>query len=216
MTQLVSAYNERFNRNEFLFENRENSQPTYRWISQQAFLDKLKNVGIDITSQTLRNWDKLNLITHPRKPDRQKSKELRVEYCEFALAEAFAVFQLTKAQVYVDVADTNVFLPKFSLLHMEIARLIFCKSYGFVHGFIKPPEDTYRVYYEDAEALHLLNDLPPVSFNFKGCIDQAALPTADNFEDLTKQLFFQTLYSAWFLALKQGCEIFLRDKRFVF
>ena len=182
----------------------------YSLLSQQEFLKRLSDNSINITSQTLRNWEQRNLLTPQLRSGLPGKKGLRIAYSEFALAEAFAVYSLTNSKLSFELLSNYVLFPKYSLLHVEMARRAFCKSGYAIPNFPKPPEGSYTIRYPSQE--ELFKALPPFSFIFENGKWQVTLPQAMSSTELAKYLFFQGLYSAWFFALQKGCKIFFASK----
>ena len=203
MKNLVHILNE-------LYETRH----SYSLISQQNFIKRLAGEGINITAQTLRAWEQHNLITPPNRSGQPEKKGLRVNYCEFALAEGFAVSKLANSTLSFKCVDTDVTFPKYSLLHLEMARRAFLSARYTIPNFPKPPEITYKIMYQHHE--ELFKDLPTPSFKFDGLRWQLTMSKEMTGDELAKYLFFQSLYSSWFFAVNKGCELFFGDKKYKF
>ena len=183
----------------------------YKWCSQNDFLAKLASVEIEVTSQTLRNWETHNLLTLPRRVG--QAKGLRVEYCEFALVEAFAAYCLTNSVLTVDMNGEKIPFPKYSLLHIELARRTFCKAKYNVANFPKPPLASYEIGYKWHNPEPIFTNLPNFNFKVENGEVKMTLPLnmGNDVEGLTEYLFFQSLYNTWYMAIKKGCEKLLRD-----
>ena len=196
---LIKAYNENLYKSD------------YKWCSQNDFLAKLTSVDIKVTSQTLRNWETHNLLTSPRRVG--QAKGLRVEYCEFALSEAFAAYCLTNSVLTFDMNGEKIQFPKYSLLHIELARRTFCKAKYEVTNFPKPPLVSYKIGYERHNPKTIFTSLPNFNFKVENGEVKMTLPLniGHDIEGLTEYLFFQSLYSTWYMAIKKGCEKLLRD-----
>ncbi len=197
MKDLVKLYNEKM------------YASSYGLCLQQNFLSKLCSADIKITPQTLRNWEISNLLTPPLRRG-QSGGGMKVEYSNFSLAEAFAVYNLTNSFLTFELAETKVKSPKYSLLHVEMARRFFCKKKYTVPNFPKLPPITYSIHYIKMGMEENFSELP----NFDYCIENAKFhlisPTNINYdaEELAKYLFFQSLYSTWFIAIIKGCKKF--------
>ena len=173
------------------------------FISQESFLQELKQVAdIDITAQTLRNWERLNLITPP---DRKiHSAERRAgrsaEYYRSALAETYAVYKLTK--VGLTLPQDQIPLPKFSLSHVAIARKVLYKA-GYYIPKYQPP------FAKSAKVNQILGEEVP-AINF--VIEDGTIITNEvsqewkSLDQYVKYIFYQQLYAAWYYALSEGCE----------
>ena len=186
---------------------------SYSLISQQQFLKRLSDNNINITSQTLRNWEQHNLLTPQSRSGQLEKRGLRVAYSEFSLAEAFAVYNLTNAKLTFETIGKEVLFPKYSLLHVEMARRAFCESRYIIPNFPKPPEGTYIIRYHNPSQEELFKTLPPFSFIFENGQWQVTMPQVMSSNELAEYLFFQGLYGAWFFAMKKGCELFFGDKK---
>lgn len=196
---LVKVYNETLYKSE------------YRWGSQDDFLKQLANVDIKVTSQTLRNWETRNLIMSPRRIG--QAKGLRVEYCDFSLAEAFAAYCLSNSVLKFDMNGEDIPLPKYSLLHIELARRFFCKSKYKIENFPKPPLATYEIGYNRHNPKTIFGDLPNFNFTIEQDEVKLALPLniGSDVNSLTKYLLLQSLYASWYMAIQTGCEKLLID-----
>lgn len=178
------------------------------FISQERFLKELKQVAeIDITAQTLRNWERHNLITPP---DRKIHSEDRragrsAEYYRSALAEAYSVYKLTKAGL--TLPQDQIPLPKFSLAHVAVAREIFYKTGYYIPNFPPPFYKSIKVKRTTGE------DVPPISFVIEdGKIHPKEMPQEwKNADQYLRYIFYQQLYAAWYYALSEGCEKLLGD-----
>lgn len=175
------------------------------FISQERFLQELKQVaGIDITAQTLRNWERHNLITPPdRKIHSDKRRAGRsAEYYRSALAEAYAVYKLTKEGL--TLPQDQIPLPKFSLTHVAIARAVFYNS-----GFSIP---NFPSLFDKSEKVNqiLVKKVPAMEFDIDpidGRIHQKEIPKVwENSEQYLRYMFYQQLYAAWYYSLREGCE----------
>ena len=185
---------------------------SYSLLSQQEFLKRLADRGINITSQTLRNWEQHNLLTPQSRSGQPEKKGLRVSYSEFALAEAFAIYSLSNSKLSFELVGYDVPFPKYSLLHIEMARRAFCKAGYTVPNFPKPPTSSYSVRYLNLSQEELFKALPPFSFIFENGQWQVTMTQAMSSTELVKYLFFQGLYSAWLSALQKGCKLFFASK----
>ena len=203
MKNLVRVYND---------QNSSLNDDSYPLLSQQAFLKRLSDCGINITSQTLRNWEQHNLLTPQSRSGQPEKKGLRVSYSEFALAEAFAVYSLSNSKLSFELVDNDVPFPKYSLLHVEMARRAFCKAGYTIPNFPKPPKSSYTVRYLNSGQEELFKALPPFSFSFENGQWQVTMSQGMSSTELAKYLFFQGLYSAWLSALQKGCKLFFASK----
>lgn len=173
------------------------------FISQERFLKELKQVAeIDITAQTLRNWERHNLITPP---DRKIHSEDRragrsAEYYRSALAEAYAVYKLTKEGL--TLPQDQMLLPKFSLVHVAIAREVFYKAGYYIPKFPPPFDKKAKVNQIPSE------NVPAINFVIKnGRITTNEVSKEWKSPDqYLKYIFYQQLYAAWYYSLSEGCE----------
>ena len=188
----------------------------YSLLPQRAFLQRLSDCGIIITSQTLRNWEQNNLLTPQLRSGQPEKRGLRVAYSEFALAEAFTVYSLSNSKLSFNLADNYVPFPKYSLLHIEMARRAFCESRCTIPNFPKPPESSYTIRYRNPLHEELFKALPPFNFIFKKEHWKVTIPQIMSCDEIAKCLFFQGLYSAWFFAMNKGCESFFSNKKNTF
>ena len=184
-------------------------QSAYEWCSQEDFLKRLSDEGISVTSQTCRNWERNNLITPPRRVKMAEGR--RVEYCEYALAESFAVYYLTTTPMMMTISGMELQLPRFSLKHLSLARQKFCEEHYRVLGYPEPPAASYRIHYlsfpdGDSEVA----GLPSIGFHVQddGTVATDENPHLDAKNYLEHQLI-QSIYGAWYYALMQGCQRFL-------
>ena len=202
MKNLVHIYNEQAYK-----------RSSYSPIFQRDFLDRLSDHDINITSQTLRNWQRNNLLTILSRSGQSGKKGLQVVYSEFALTEAFAVYSLVSAKLLFKLNGNDIPFPKYSLLHVEMARRAFCQSRYSIPNFPNPPEESYSVMYPNTNREELFKDLPPFGFALENDQRHSNVPLIMNSAELDKLLFFQGLYGAWFSAVKKGCETFFSSKK---
>ena len=185
-------------------ETVDNSRKEYQWLPQPLFLDKLATAGIDITAVTLRNYEKHSLIITPMRAGKRGGRITK--YCEYSLAEVFAAYTLLLADMPINVDEEVITLPRFSLKQLSMARQQLWQSGVQVNGFQNPLAKG-KTYYPKQP---LNPELPKPDFVVDDAnILQTVTVNGSNVSDPLMYHFFQTLYLAWFTALKTGCEKFL-------
>jgi len=180
-------------------------------LPQPELLLRLADHNISITSQTLRNWEKNALIIPPKRGGKRGGRTS--DYCEFVLAEAFAVYTLTQAEIPLHISGTEVQLPKFSLLHLSIAREQVRKANCLVPNFPAPPFDSVGGVLQKYDTTEFKESLPKPDFSVlksgKLSVNAAHKLVECDIATHFQYHFFQTLYISWFNAVSQGCDVFL-------
>ena len=188
----------------------------YPYLPQPTVLGELAKAGVEITSQTLRNWEKYDLLIPPRRSGQLGGR--KSEYCEFSLAEAFAAYKLTQSNFDLRISNSSISLPKFSLAQLSLARKKNWEVGNFVPYYPNPPKYGEGVrHYNDpfSDDAELQKNLPDPNFRIRNKkIEPVVHKKADigkNIEEILQYNFFQSLYIAWFYALCLGCEKFLTE-----
>lgn len=189
----------------------------YVWDSQEGFLNKLSAVDIKITAETLRNWERKGLITPPRRSGQSKGR--RVEYSDYALAETFAVYNLTGAQLSFQISELNLSVPKFTLAQLAVARNVLLKHNYYVPHFPKPPKASGSTGYFDFTAVGLFDaydKFPPIEFSINSdgtIIKNTPEIVKVDLSDYVLNQIIQSTYISWFYALSLGCKKLLKEYR---
>ena len=187
-------------------ETVDKSRMEYQWLPQPVFLGKLAMAGIDITAVTLRNYEKHSLIITPMRAGKRGGRI--TNYCEYSLAEVFAAYTLLLADMPINVNGELITLPRFSLKQLSMARQQLWQSGVQVNGFQNPVIFAKCKIYYPKQPLN--PEIPKPDFVVDNVnILQTVAVNGSNVSDPLMYHFFQTLYLAWFTALKTGCEKFL-------
>ena len=134
-----------------------------RQLSQQELLQKLSDIGISITSQTLRNWEQKDLISPAFRTGIKKEHGLRVAYTEINFAEAFAVWVSTK-----NIGVVEGLIGKYTLRQVRIARYMFRKL-KIPMAYELPVHRNYcDIETPDKEIEELIKDLPDIKIDRDG------------------------------------------------
>ena len=83
----------------------------YELIMQSELVERLHQEGMKITSQTLRNWEKNELIVPPVRKDNHVSGRSSFYY-DYVLAECYAVYNLSRG---LDFLIVDYYFSKFPL-----------------------------------------------------------------------------------------------------
>lgn len=134
-----------------------------RQLSQQELLQKLFDIGISITSQTLRNWEQKDLISPAFRTGIKKEHGLRVAYTEVNFAEAFAVWVLTK-----NIGVVEGLIGKYTLGQVRTARYMF-RRLKIPMAYELPAHQNYcDIKTPDKEIEELIKDLPDIKIDRDG------------------------------------------------
>ena len=180
----------------------------YQWLPQPVFLDKLSTAGINLTAVTLRNYEKYSLIITPMRAGKRGGRITK--YCEYSLAEVFAAYTLLLADLPINVNGEVITLPRFSLRQLSMARQQLWQSGVQVNGFQNPMIFAKGKTYYPKQPLNPKLPKPDFVVGDDNILQIITLESS-NVGDPLMYHFFQTIYLAWFTALKTGCEKFLSD-----
>lgn len=163
------------------------TQQTYNLISQHDLLQRLSKQGISITSQTLRSWEKANVILPSQKEPGVAGRTAL--YSEFTLAECYAARKMLqgKESAHLSSIDNpNNFveftMPKVSLL--QLSTILEYNTTPLAIDCFSLPVKNYRI--NNNWNPHILDK------NFI-----SPLITA--------------LFNCWSYFLKEGCDTFLKE-----
>lgn len=168
---------------------------SYRQLSQQELLQKLSDIGISITAQTLRNWEKKDLISPAFRTGIKKERGLCVAYTEINIAEAFAVWVSTK-----NIGVVEGLLGKYNLRQVGIARYMFRKLKIPIAYELPVHKNYCDIKTPDREIEELIKDLPDIKINRDGKW-HFDIKVDDKIEDIEKKISVinvLTIYSSLF------------------
>lgn len=179
----------------------------YDLLSQQEILNRLKNADIDITTQSLRNWELRNLITPAYRTGIKKYRGLRVLYNEFSLAESLAVYYMNTTRHFDDEVMSKI--PKYSLSQIEIARQQFCKEHYTIAGYPEPDAITYDIIYESQNTEQYLPT--EVALTENNTWDMKTEINGTLYDVMAKSNY-DALFITWMFFLQKGCDTFFPEK----
>ena len=139
------------------------SDGNYKQLSQQELLQKLSDIGISITAQTLRNWEQKDLISPAFRTGVKKEHGLRVAYTGINIAEAFAVWVLTK-----NIGIVEGLIGKYTLRQVRIARYMFLKLKIPMACELSVHQNYCDIKTPDREIEELIKDLPDIKIDRDG------------------------------------------------
>ena len=195
----------------------------YEVIDQPVLLEKLSRFDISISSATLRNWEKSDLLIPPYRSGRRGGRV--TQYYDFVLAECYAVYTLTNERSIAGVS-----IPRFSLSDLGMARTKLYKLNFKLKDYPDIPKNSPRT--DDSDMPDLKTDhfedrdkyfqIPlgkrHIYFNEDNTIVELydILHDYRTHQSLTSTLsFYGELYAMglWILGLQKGSELFLEKYR---
>ena len=188
-------------------DNYQENSSQYDQITQSELLNRLEAVGISVTPQTIRNWEKARLIIPPYRSGQRGGRI--TEYSEFVLAEVYAIYHLMQGYVIVD----NFPLPKLTMMHLALARQL---QIGYrPDDYPKPPTDKFIYYTSSDPQKSVIPNMKMVIYDEQtpGYIGDDNLRDAiDDLPNKKRELshiFINILEKAWRCAIDDGCKQFL-------
>lgn len=173
----------------------------FEQMSQQELLQKLSDLGISVTSQTLRNWELIGLISVPARTGLKGKRGLRVIYNAINIVEAFIIWTLTHCN---DINDPT--MSRCSLKQIKIARYMFLKLKISVKGERILPQDYYKIEDQDEEIENLIADCLDIKVNKNGeC--QVNVNLNGNINSVQKRLFISNLLITYVSLFFEGLLI---------
>lgn len=171
----------------------------YGLIKQSELVERLHQKGIRVTSQTLRNWEKNELMIPPVRKGNNVSGRSAVYY-DYVLAECYAVYNLSRG---FEFSPNYPPMPKFSMDNMRIGRNGFLCDYGGV-----------LPHYPEAPV-----NVSPIRKGFarKSKEDMMELIDKIDLDDFwdnqsvhIEKEYKSFLVQGWKIALSKGCDKFLK------
>lgn len=177
----------------------------YEELSQPELMDRLSESGIQLTTQTLRNWERNHLIIPPRREGGRGGK--KSIYCEYVLAECYASHKLLQDK---DFIEKGLLLPRINAETLSQARKD-CEYYP-VH-FPCPPSDEHLYYVNRGETslkVTITEDgIRKIPCDYNSAPKKENLPSFENHEAKLVYHYKEFLQLLWFRYVSAGCEEFL-------
>ncbi|MBE6106935.1 hypothetical protein [Anaerovibrio lipolyticus] len=170
----------------------------YELITQSELVERLHQEGMKITSQTLRNWEKNELIVPPVRKDNHVSGRSAFYY-DYVLAECYAVYNLSRG---LDFSPNFPSMPKFSMDNIKIGRNGFLfHHFGLLSGYPEAPTNVLP--------LKQVSD-PDRRKEVFELIDKCGKDVYEKQLMGLEKAVMLFLTQGWMIALEEGCDKFLK------